>query len=189
MDNTRFWRQRAPVSNSFRTELVGSIRQTPGTRVVPLYLGPLVEWFKPLSLKIMILIFAHLQSVFFEPKRICDMRYTSQFVPKKGCCFLRTKSRIARSKTGSSIGSTPSLPTRTLLGCFGFVQHWIRPATWCPAPPSWTIEALLPSWLLYPFLRRALPRGTRWRSRWALKQPSECGEFSVVWRRSHALSY
>ncbi|CAK9053819.1 Hypothetical protein SCF082_LOCUS29287 [Durusdinium trenchii] len=46
----------------------------------------------------------------------------------------------------------------TLLGCFGFVQHWIRPATWCPAPPSWTIEALLPSWLLYPFLRILVAR-------------------------------
>ena len=42
----------------------------------------------------------------------------------------------------------------TILGCLGFVMHWIRPATWCPAPPSWTIEALIPGWLLYPFLRR-----------------------------------
>ena len=46
----------------------------------------------------------------------------------------------------------------TLLSCFGFVAHWIRPATWCPAPPSWTIEALIPSWLLYPFLRRLVER-------------------------------
>ena len=46
----------------------------------------------------------------------------------------------------------------TLLSCFGFVAHWIRPSTWCPAPPSWTIEALIPSWLLYPFLRRLLER-------------------------------
>lgn len=43
--------------------------------------------------------------------------------------------------------------TWTIVGCFGFVMHWVRPATWCPAPPSWTIEALIPGWLLYPLLR------------------------------------
>ena len=42
----------------------------------------------------------------------------------------------------------------TILGCFAFLMHWIRPATWCPAPPSWTVEALIPCWLLYPLLRR-----------------------------------
>lgn len=42
----------------------------------------------------------------------------------------------------------------TILGCFAFIMHWIRPATWCPAPPSWTVEALIPCWLLYPLLRR-----------------------------------
>ncbi|CAE8714801.1 unnamed protein product [Polarella glacialis] len=42
----------------------------------------------------------------------------------------------------------------TLLGCFSFLAHWVKPSAWCPAPPSWTIEVLIPSWLLYPFTRR-----------------------------------
>ena len=46
----------------------------------------------------------------------------------------------------------------TIFSCFTFVAHWIRPSTWCPAPPSWTIEALIPSWLLYPFLRELVER-------------------------------
>ncbi|CAJ1398676.1 unnamed protein product [Effrenium voratum] len=39
-----------------------------------------------------------------------------------------------------------------LAACLGFLRHWARPGAWCPAPPSWTVEALIPCWLLYPFL-------------------------------------
>jgi len=46
----------------------------------------------------------------------------------------------------------------TIAGCLGFVVHWVDPEAWCPAPPSWTVEALLPSWLLYPLTREALAR-------------------------------
>jgi len=43
-----------------------------------------------------------------------------------------------------------------IIGCFGFVVHWVKPSAWCPAPPSWTIEALIPCWILYPWLRRGI---------------------------------
>lgn len=46
----------------------------------------------------------------------------------------------------------------TLVSCVSFVAHWVRPAVWCPAPPSWTIEALIPCWLAYPFARRLTDR-------------------------------
>ena len=46
----------------------------------------------------------------------------------------------------------------TLATCFTFTAHWLRPATWCPAPPSWTIQALIPCWLIYPLLASLLGR-------------------------------
>jgi peptidoglycan/LPS O-acetylase OafA/YrhL len=44
----------------------------------------------------------------------------------------------------------------TLAGCYGMVVHWMYPEAWCPAPPTWTIEALLPSFLLYPAVTRTV---------------------------------
>lgn len=56
----------------------------------------------------------------------------------------------------------------TLISCIGFVAHWARPAVWCPAPPSWTIEALIPCWLAYPFTRRLIDRVDSCGGSWAL---------------------
>lgn len=45
------------------------------------------------------------------------------------------------------------------LGCFFFVTPWFNPGCQenkCPNCPSWTIGALLPGWLLYPFLLAAI---------------------------------
>eukprot|EP00439_Symbiodinium_sp_Y106_P057410 s3511_g8.t1 len=40
-----------------------------------------------------------------------------------------------------------------MVRCFLFVETWLQPENWCPDGQSWTIAALLPSWLLYPSLK------------------------------------
>lgn len=37
-----------------------------------------------------------------------------------------------------------------LLRCFLFLETWRDPIDWCPNGQTWTVAALLPSWLLYP---------------------------------------
>ncbi|CAJ1357652.1 unnamed protein product [Effrenium voratum] len=49
-----------------------------------------------------------------------------------------------------------------ILRCFLFVETWRDPIDWCPNGQTWTVAALLPSWLLYPATCRvimALNRG------------------------------
>ncbi|CAE8720182.1 unnamed protein product, partial [Polarella glacialis] len=41
-------------------------------------------------------------------------------------------------------------------GCFAFVKTWVDPMPDCPNMPSWFVAALLPSWLLYPFVLHPL---------------------------------
>lgn len=38
------------------------------------------------------------------------------------------------------------------LACLFFVQGWAEPAPSCPNMPTWYVDALLPSWLLYPLV-------------------------------------
>ncbi|CAK9022633.1 Urease (Urea amidohydrolase) [Durusdinium trenchii] len=45
-------------------------------------------------------------------------------------------------------GHTPDLGH--VLRCFLFVETWRDPLDWCPNGQTWTVAALLPSWLLYP---------------------------------------
>jgi peptidoglycan/LPS O-acetylase OafA/YrhL len=40
--------------------------------------------------------------------------------------------------------------------CFAFVETWLHPAQWCPNGQTWTVAALIPSWLLYPWTRRLI---------------------------------
>lgn len=40
-----------------------------------------------------------------------------------------------------------------MLRCILFVESWLQPENWCPNGQTWTIAALLPSWLLYPAWR------------------------------------
>ncbi|CAE7442625.1 unnamed protein product [Symbiodinium microadriaticum] len=42
---------------------------------------------------------------------------------------------------------------RHMVRCFLFVETWLQPENWCPDGQSWTIAALLPSWLLYPSMK------------------------------------
>ncbi|CAE7682161.1 unnamed protein product [Symbiodinium sp. CCMP2456] len=42
---------------------------------------------------------------------------------------------------------------RHMVRCFLFVETWLQPENWCPDGQSWTIAALLPSWLIYPSLK------------------------------------
>uniref|UniRef100_A0A7S3JQE2 Acyltransferase 3 domain-containing protein n=1 Tax=Aureoumbra lagunensis TaxID=44058 RepID=A0A7S3JQE2_9STRA len=35
--------------------------------------------------------------------------------------------------------------------CILFIETWIQPNHWCPNGQTWTVAALVPSWLLYPF--------------------------------------
>lgn len=37
-----------------------------------------------------------------------------------------------------------------VLRCFLFLETWRDPIDWCPNGQTWTVAALLPSWLLYP---------------------------------------
>eukprot|EP00928_Gymnodinium_smaydae_P072663 TRINITY_DN55992_c0_g1_i1.p1 TRINITY_DN55992_c0_g1~~TRINITY_DN55992_c0_g1_i1.p1 ORF type:complete len:369 (-),score=40.29 TRINITY_DN55992_c0_g1_i1:224-1183(-) len=46
-------------------------------------------------------------------------------------------------------------PMWQFVPCFLMIKHWFAPSGWCPAPPSWTIEALVPAWLLYPYMQKA----------------------------------
>ncbi|CAJ1336390.1 unnamed protein product [Effrenium voratum] len=41
-----------------------------------------------------------------------------------------------------------------VLRCFCFVETWRDPMDWCPNGQTWTVAALLPSWLLFPLTRR-----------------------------------
>lgn len=43
-----------------------------------------------------------------------------------------------------------------LLRCWTFVESWVDPLSWCPNGQTWTVAALLPSWLLYPVTCRAV---------------------------------
>eukprot|EP00928_Gymnodinium_smaydae_P023018 TRINITY_DN19154_c0_g3_i1.p1 TRINITY_DN19154_c0_g3~~TRINITY_DN19154_c0_g3_i1.p1 ORF type:complete len:525 (+),score=96.79 TRINITY_DN19154_c0_g3_i1:78-1652(+) len=43
-----------------------------------------------------------------------------------------------------------------VLRCYAFVEPWRDPADWCPNGQTWTIAALLPSWLLYPLTGKAI---------------------------------
>merc|ERR1711963_454789 len=38
--------------------------------------------------------------------------------------------------------------------CLCFLETWRDPEDWCPNGLTWTIAALLPSWLLFPFWKR-----------------------------------
>ena len=38
--------------------------------------------------------------------------------------------------------------------CFMFIETWLHPMAWCPNGQTWTVAALIPSWLLYPWTRR-----------------------------------
>mmetsp|Transcript_80916 Transcript_80916/g.158105 ORF Transcript_80916/g.158105 Transcript_80916/m.158105 type:complete len:491 (+) Transcript_80916:26-1498(+) len=38
--------------------------------------------------------------------------------------------------------------------CFCFIETWFHPQDWCPNGQTWTIAALLPSWLLYPWSKK-----------------------------------
>eukprot|EP00933_Yihiella_yeosuensis_P028210 TRINITY_DN22027_c1_g4_i1.p1 TRINITY_DN22027_c1_g4~~TRINITY_DN22027_c1_g4_i1.p1 ORF type:complete len:418 (-),score=35.76 TRINITY_DN22027_c1_g4_i1:402-1655(-) len=38
--------------------------------------------------------------------------------------------------------------------CFFFVETWRDPVDWCPNGQTWTVAALIPSWLLYPLTRK-----------------------------------
>ncbi|CAE8630548.1 unnamed protein product [Polarella glacialis] len=40
--------------------------------------------------------------------------------------------------------------------CMLFVESWLHPQNWCPNGQTWTIAALLPSWLLYPLSKQLL---------------------------------
>lgn len=40
--------------------------------------------------------------------------------------------------------------------CMLFVEPWLQPEEWCPDGQTWTIAALIPSWLLYPVSKRLL---------------------------------
>ncbi|CAE8582396.1 unnamed protein product [Polarella glacialis] len=42
-----------------------------------------------------------------------------------------------------------------ILRCFCFVETWRDPTDWCPDGQTWTVAALIPSWLLYPLMRKA----------------------------------
>ncbi|CAE8670298.1 unnamed protein product [Polarella glacialis] len=48
-----------------------------------------------------------------------------------------------------------------LLRCFLFVETWHDPVDWCPNGQTWTVAALLPSWLLYPLTCRAVAAAER----------------------------
>lgn len=43
-----------------------------------------------------------------------------------------------------------------LTRCFLFMEPWLEPNHWCPNGQTWTIAALLPSWLLYPWTRNLI---------------------------------
>lgn len=43
-----------------------------------------------------------------------------------------------------------------VLRCFALIEPWRDPLDWCPNGQTWTVAALVPSWLLYPLLRKAL---------------------------------
>jgi len=36
--------------------------------------------------------------------------------------------------------------------CFLFVETWLEPDNWCSNGQTWTVAALLPSWILYPLM-------------------------------------
>eukprot|EP00448_Togula_jolla_P015637 CAMPEP_0170583628 /NCGR_PEP_ID=MMETSP0224-20130122/8239_1 /TAXON_ID=285029 /ORGANISM="Togula jolla, Strain CCCM 725" /LENGTH=356 /DNA_ID=CAMNT_0010906973 /DNA_START=145 /DNA_END=1212 /DNA_ORIENTATION=- len=40
------------------------------------------------------------------------------------------------------------------LRCFLFVETWLEPDNWCSNGQTWTVAALLPSWILYPLMNR-----------------------------------
>lgn len=40
--------------------------------------------------------------------------------------------------------------------CLTFIEPWIDPENWCPNGQTWTIAALLPSWILYPWTKRVV---------------------------------
>ena len=40
--------------------------------------------------------------------------------------------------------------------CFTFVETWLHPRIWCPNGQTWTVAALIPSWLMYPWSRRII---------------------------------
>eukprot|EP00930_Biecheleria_cincta_P017226 TRINITY_DN13757_c0_g2_i1.p1 TRINITY_DN13757_c0_g2~~TRINITY_DN13757_c0_g2_i1.p1 ORF type:complete len:454 (-),score=58.56 TRINITY_DN13757_c0_g2_i1:21-1328(-) len=40
--------------------------------------------------------------------------------------------------------------------CMLFLEPWLQPEEWCPDGQTWTIAALMPSWLLYPVSKRLL---------------------------------
>ncbi|CAK0862827.1 unnamed protein product [Prorocentrum cordatum] len=51
-----------------------------------------------------------------------------------------------------------------LLGCLCFARPWFSPAPDCPNMPVWYLAALLPSWMLYPFvLQPVLCAAAHWR--------------------------
>mmetsp|Transcript_104611 Transcript_104611/g.223594 ORF Transcript_104611/g.223594 Transcript_104611/m.223594 type:complete len:400 (+) Transcript_104611:99-1298(+) len=43
-----------------------------------------------------------------------------------------------------------------LLRCFSFLESWRDPEDWCPNGQTWTVAALLPSWLIYPLTCRGI---------------------------------
>lgn len=50
--------------------------------------------------------------------------------------------------------------------CFAFVESWWRPDNWCPNGQTWTIAALIPSWLLYPWSRKLVAESEALGMRW-----------------------
>jgi len=60
------------------------------------------------------------------------------------------------------VAKDQSLGSAMHLGlCVLFLEPWRDPEDWCPDGQSWTIAALLPSWLLYPWSRNLITWAAR----------------------------
>lgn len=77
--------------------------------------------------------------------------------------LVRRLGRVALTTYVAMLGAsalltfTATFPsTRHLVYCLLFVEPWMDPEDWCPDGQSWTIAALMPSWILFPVTKRVL---------------------------------